>query len=379
MAVKKYLRKRKQKGEGRPAQQFFQAEPAHEQADGNSFSFFPPGLQAKLSVSQPGDPQEKEADRMADKVVQRKGDGPAISSASAASSTPAFSPSPASTAIPNASGSSLPTPVIAEMSSSFGHDFSKVRIHTDAKAQEAAAGLRAQAFTYGGEIFFNKGKFNPGTSDGKWLLAHELTHVVQQSGQAPAAIQKRDEPEVSTPVPDTMTTNRDKQTNAFVNATGMMSKTNVTILPDTVGPVPAGKSAVTNISYTIAYPGNKSRNGKVIEVTGAAVINITIQTVYKQGVNKTATSAYGRGTTAADKAAGNTSLRFHEGSHGDFVFTYLANNAVPNFTGASGQTVADFAKAKDQYIADANKYMAALIASNESAVDCTGTKASTCP
>ena len=63
----------------------------------------------------------------------------------------------------------------------FGHDFSNVKVHTCDSAVQMNRNLNAQAFTHGSNIFFNRGKYNPGTSHGKNLLAHELTHVVQQN------------------------------------------------------------------------------------------------------------------------------------------------------------------------------------------------------
>lgn len=69
---------------------------------------------------------------------------------------------------------------LGEMSSSFGRDFSNVKIHTDATAVQMSRELNAQAFTHGNDIYFNSGKYNTDTSAGKQLLAHELTHVVQQ-------------------------------------------------------------------------------------------------------------------------------------------------------------------------------------------------------
>lgn len=76
------------------------------------------------------------------------------------------------------------------MEKSFGLDFSAVRIHNDANAQHLSQSLNAQAFTVGNHIFFNEGKYQPGSTEGKHLLAHELTHTVQQSGGA-AAIQQK--------------------------------------------------------------------------------------------------------------------------------------------------------------------------------------------
>jgi len=63
----------------------------------------------------------------------------------------------------------------------FGHDFSKVRIHTDAKAVESARAVNAAAYTVGSEVVFGAGQYAPRTAEGKMLLAHELAHVVQQT------------------------------------------------------------------------------------------------------------------------------------------------------------------------------------------------------
>ncbi|WP_214227647.1 DUF4157 domain-containing protein [Pedobacter sp. B4-66] len=78
-------------------------------------------------------------------------------------------------------GSPLPKGVLHEMNTSFGIDFSNVRIHNDGEAVSMNKKLHAQAFTHGNDIYFNEGKFDPGSVKGKFLLAHELTHVVQQN------------------------------------------------------------------------------------------------------------------------------------------------------------------------------------------------------
>ena len=65
----------------------------------------------------------------------------------------------------------------------FGRDFSKVRMHMDAKAAESAWALNAKAYTLGQDVVFGTGQNTPGTSEGRRLMAHELTHVVQQSGK----------------------------------------------------------------------------------------------------------------------------------------------------------------------------------------------------
>ncbi len=77
-------------------------------------------------------------------------------------------------------GTSLETETRAFMESRFGHDFSGVRVHTDAKAVASARAENASALTVGQDILFNSGHYNPKTFVGRDLLAHELAHVVQQ-------------------------------------------------------------------------------------------------------------------------------------------------------------------------------------------------------
>jgi Domain of unknown function (DUF4157)/Putative RNase-like toxin, toxin_1 len=68
------------------------------------------------------------------------------------------------------------------MESRFGQDFGDVKIHTDSAAAEASQQIQAQAFTTGRDIYFGRGRFQPQATEGKKLIAHELTHVVQQAG-----------------------------------------------------------------------------------------------------------------------------------------------------------------------------------------------------
>ncbi|MDZ7962270.1 MAG: DUF4157 domain-containing protein [Aulosira sp. DedQUE10] len=78
-------------------------------------------------------------------------------------------------------GNPLPRKIQAQMASAFGTDFSDVYIHTDQESVQMNRELKAQAFTHGKNIYFNQGKFDPDSVTGKHLLAHELTHVVQQN------------------------------------------------------------------------------------------------------------------------------------------------------------------------------------------------------
>jgi len=68
-----------------------------------------------------------------------------------------------------------------EMEARFGHDFSAVRVHTDERAAESAGAVSALAYTVGPHIVFGAGQYAPGTQAGRHLLAHELTHTIQQS------------------------------------------------------------------------------------------------------------------------------------------------------------------------------------------------------
>jgi outer membrane protein OmpA-like peptidoglycan-associated protein len=145
------------------------------------------GLQTKLTVNKPGDVYEREADRVADQVL-------ATSAHTGVSGAPShvqrFSgqlpgqvgAAPASVNQTLASpGRPLEPALRQDMEQRFGHDFSGVRVHTGAAAEQSAQDVNAHAYTTGHDIVFGAGRFTPGTQEGRRLLAHELTHVVQQS------------------------------------------------------------------------------------------------------------------------------------------------------------------------------------------------------
>jgi hypothetical protein len=69
----------------------------------------------------------------------------------------------------------------AFMEPRFGHDFSRVRVHTDSRAAESARAVNAMAYTVGQDVVFGAGEYTPGTTGGHQLLAHELTHTIQQT------------------------------------------------------------------------------------------------------------------------------------------------------------------------------------------------------
>lgn len=82
-------------------------------------------------------------------------------------------------------GSALPETTLTFMESRFGADFGGVRIHTGEKAQQLSQTIHAHAFTHGNDIYFNQGKYNPDSASGGNLLAHELTHTLQQGASQP--------------------------------------------------------------------------------------------------------------------------------------------------------------------------------------------------
>jgi hypothetical protein len=138
------------------------------------------GMQAKLRVSEPGDAGEIEADRVADLVVgppspntiQREAASP-VDEQAGTKESPFNKLGP---------GRALDPPVREFMETQFGQNFGGVKIHTDSSAAQAARAVNARAFTAGRDIVFDSGEYAPGTPAGKQLLAHELTHTIQQRG-----------------------------------------------------------------------------------------------------------------------------------------------------------------------------------------------------
>lgn len=88
-------------------------------------------------------------------------------------------------------GSPLEAEPRRSMESRFGHDFSRVRVHTDTRAAESARAVHALAYTFGTHVVFAPGSYAPATGEGQWLLAHELAHVLQQA-DAPVLQRKPD-------------------------------------------------------------------------------------------------------------------------------------------------------------------------------------------
>jgi hypothetical protein len=146
------------------------------------------GVRPKLDISQPGDPDELQADRMAEAFVRghampgvpqgsgedelrRKHDDRAHGSAK---------PLPARLAsAADAAGSALPAATRAPYERFFRADLSHVRVHDNRAAADAARTLNARAFAVGRDMYFDRGQLDCGSTDGRRLLAHELTHTLQ--------------------------------------------------------------------------------------------------------------------------------------------------------------------------------------------------------
>ncbi|MCT7992000.1 eCIS core domain-containing protein [Laspinema olomoucense] len=156
----------------------------------------PPPIQPKLTVGAAGDKYEQEADRVARQVVNCI-QAPQVNFQSSESnpvqrkiSIQAFGgeggdvSSEWESELNRARGGGQPlSPSLREpMEREFGADFSGVRVHTGAQADRLARSIQAKAFTTGQDVFFQQGAYQPGSAGGQELLAHELTHVVQQSG-----------------------------------------------------------------------------------------------------------------------------------------------------------------------------------------------------
>lgn len=143
--------------------------------------------QLKPGVTQAGDAHEREADHIARQVMRMPD-----SARANAGDTVAAPAHTETSAIPGSGGQPLDTATRAFMEPRFGHDFSQVRVHTDEQAANAAAGMQARAYTVGSDIVFGAHEYAPDTTAGRHLLAHELTHVVQQEADvAPAGVVQR--------------------------------------------------------------------------------------------------------------------------------------------------------------------------------------------
>jgi hypothetical protein len=129
-------------------------------------------IEAKLKVGGPGDSYEQQADRIS---TQAEND-----SKPAQPLTEARSRQSPSGQIAGSTGVALEPGTKSFMESRFGHSLKDVRVHNDSDSGQVAQMLNARAFTIGNDVFMGENQYSPGTNEGRQLLAHELTHVLQQ-------------------------------------------------------------------------------------------------------------------------------------------------------------------------------------------------------
>ncbi|NEO27191.1 MAG: DUF4157 domain-containing protein, partial [Kamptonema sp. SIO4C4] len=164
-------------------------------------------VQAKLTIGEPNDKYEQEADVVAKDVVQRINAPvsekaqqetvqretieeeedqlqmkPIVQRVSAVDGGEASTELESSINRAKGGGQSLDGGLQRSMGQAMGADFSGVRVHTDSHADQLNQSIQAKAFTTGQDVFFKKGEYQPGSKGGQELIAHELTHVVQQTG-----------------------------------------------------------------------------------------------------------------------------------------------------------------------------------------------------
>src|SRR6478609_9511930 len=154
------------------------------------------GLQTKLKINEPGDIYEQEADRIADQMTATPagltigGAPPRIQRFSGQSNGQMEAAPPSVDKTLASPGRPLEPALQQDMEQRFGHDFSRVRVHSDVASEISARQLDAHAYTSGNDIVFGSGRFAPATLAGRRLLAHELTHVVQQT-ETPDGLQTK--------------------------------------------------------------------------------------------------------------------------------------------------------------------------------------------
>jgi outer membrane protein OmpA-like peptidoglycan-associated protein len=165
-------------------------------------------IQGKLHVNQPGDQYEQEADRVADKVMtmpeangerlrrQEDEEQQALQTKSDSAQNHVSPAVEANIQSLMGGGRPLRDDTRRFFEPRFGYDFSGVRIHSDEPAAQTARAVNAQAFTLGRNIVFGAGQYSPETINGKRLLAHELTHVVQQQAMPARLVKNKLQPRI---------------------------------------------------------------------------------------------------------------------------------------------------------------------------------------
>lgn len=400
-------------------------------------------VQPKLKINQPGDKFEQEADMVANQVMQTTGRSNTLGTFEkrdeiqrnkAQDMTPRIPGSFHSRLIERqAHGKLMNNDTNREMSSRLGHDFDHVRVHDDIQSARLSESINARAFTYGNNIYFNKNEYAPQSVRGKHLLAHELTHTLQQQTEirrkVPDHVIPIDYSLISDPIErklrmetdyeiitweialkrlnkgeltdgdlkndrllNRMTGLKSAEVDSLIKKIGEFQKrkdkerseasveerkkmkevktakiiewlkvrkvistplqSNSSVSYDALGEVNDYKINLKDVEITVKpdssnNKGNKTtpstnlegsfkwvvRGGKITDLTKDNIafnptsLKVEITTTYNDDPDKP--SAYGKGTTAEDKAEKTTTLRVHEGQHGTDFIDYLASNPLP--------------------------------------------------
>lgn len=221
---------------------------------------------------------ENEEEEEEEETVRRKPDGPAAPrTESVANSAVDMSGS---------GGHALPESTRSFFESRFGNDFSQVRVHSDTRSDKAAESINAQAFTRGHDIYFAQGHYRPDSSSGRELIAHELTHVVQQKGKG-ASQQVQRKPAEGTD-PETLLGQRlwkecpDGVAVAFYDTEEPVAKKAAEAWAKTVKAIAPGRGKVSAKNLEFGKPIPDSRN--------MANTLVAMGKVIKSAVTKTAPS-----------------------------------------------------------------------------------------
>lgn len=387
----------------------------------------PTRVQAKLEVGQPNDEYEREADEVADRVMRMP--EPCSSGRPNEDETGWIRLKPRTSApagievslqveaqiqsLRSSGGQPLSDSERAFFEPRFGLNLRGVRVHDDAGSARVTRAMRAEALTVGGDIFCHPEQRLAGLGAGVAVLAHELTHVAQQAGpensgwvgheaaakklarsadregdthfgrgrsaigkvflQRDAA--KGDDPEKALRLGKTSTPLTAKDVDVDSSSGGVRlvrGGVDIVVLPDLITDS-ISKGAITTCKLTPYGINWETTNDSVKSFTGPGKPKATIQTAFNKSSAATATSAYGRGTTADDVKAGRTSVGFHEGCHGSDYLEFLGTNPYPTFPGKVDMAVSDFKVDVAKYKSAVKDYFSKLDDFTAQRTDCVGT------
>ncbi len=257
-------------------------------------------IRAKLAISNPDDPEEREAEQVAHTIMRAHAGFPASHCSCAAGEemceecqqrsqgtmqrhasapeTPTRVPQIVHNVL-GSSGQPLDAVTRTFFEPRFGHDFSGVRIHTGPRATASAHSINALAYTVGSDIVFGAGQFSPQTAQGQRLLAHELTHVLQQRSARAATIRRQSGPDSGEPqmqetfavAGDDIRKQVDDAVRAFYKLSGPgLTSHNVQFLDESkFGSALSRRDLESSLRYIFSFFGNYDRNsipGQILDV-----------------------------------------------------------------------------------------------------------------